>query len=288
MECASEIPALEISVNPGPGATPSSPGQGGQLPGSPARRAAAQTGSRHPPVGTGKSEAWERLMDVASLFLQLEWRREKEGCETRPGTQRAVGRPWRGAPQASAHLLPPVQLPRGVRSVPPWRPHWSVRAQNPTPGRCCPVLPQVAARVMLVVVFRLRVPEQHGWGSRSTGRGVAPSWTRRRYSRAVNPKAALEPELPAAQAFYGPSSGRGIRGRGYYRSALTASAAGGRCWAAPGRASRCAFPGVSSWPLTLGTQPPSLRPSCLSAPRRSTKAQGDCQWLGAPENSGSP
>lgn len=117
-----------------------------------------------------KSRAWlpgtlQLLVDEISLFLRLEWRRERKVYETRSGTHRALERPLRGAPRASAYPRPatPNHTP-GVsrRALLPWRPHWSVSAWTPIVGRCCRILPQVAARVVLVVVFGLRVPEQHG------------------------------------------------------------------------------------------------------------------------------
>lgn len=42
-------------------------------------------------------------MDEVSLFLRLEWRRERKVYETRSGTHRALERPLRGAPRASAY-----------------------------------------------------------------------------------------------------------------------------------------------------------------------------------------
>lgn len=83
LEVRQEIPAEEISVKPGPwGPHQAHPGRECQTPGASANKGAAQTGSRHPPVGlpAAKSKelgAWlpgthELLMDVASLFLQLE------------------------------------------------------------------------------------------------------------------------------------------------------------------------------------------------------------------------
>lgn len=145
---------------------------------------------------------------------------------------------------------------------------------------------------MLVVVFGLRVPEQHGWGSRSTGWGVAPSWTPRRRPSAVHPKAALEPEQRAGGAFYGPRVGVVSWGVVTAGPPPTASAAGGRRWPHLAELS-CAFPGASSWPLTLGTRPPSLLlPARLSAPTLSPgqipRATGQLSVAEVPWHSGSP
>lgn len=116
-----------------------------------------------------KSRAWlpgtlQLLVAEVSLFLRLEWRRERKVYENRSGTHRALERPLRGDPRASAY--PPPATPNHTSGVSgralPWRPHWSVSAWTQIVGRCCRVLPQVAARVVLVVVFGLRVPEQHG------------------------------------------------------------------------------------------------------------------------------
>lgn len=209
------------------------------------------------------------------------WRREWEGCGTGPGTLRATGRPRRVARRASARRLPnqpPGSLPE---SFPPWRPHWSVGALTPIAGRCCPVLPQVAARVVLVVVFGLRMPEQHGWGSRSTGRGVAPSWTRRHRPPPVHPKAALEPEHPAGGAFYGPRVG--VAFWGVVTAGPPPRLARREGGAGPHLAELSrAFPGARSRPLPLGTRTPSLRPTGLSAPTLSPgqipEPRGGCQW----------
>lgn len=229
-------------------------------------------------------------MDVASLFLQLEKGEgrlrdragdaasDRETSESRPAGISAP--PPQSAP-------PPGSLPE---SFPPWRPHWSVGALTPIAGRCCPVLPQVAARVVLVVVFGLRMPEQHGWGSRSTGRGVAPSWTRRHRPPPVHPKAALEPEHPAGGAFYGPRVG--VAFWGVVTAGPPPRLARREGGAGPHLAELYrAFPGARSWPLPLGTRTPSLRPTGLSAPTLSPgqipRATGRLSVAGVPRHSGS-
>lgn len=164
MKSASEIPAEEeISVKPGPGGhTKLTGGQGRPIPEARAlrlpRRPAPTCGQR---TGARLPGTLQLLMDEASLFLRLKWRREKEGYETWPGTHRGAWRPRRGTPRALARLFPDPTLGVSHRAL-PWRPHWSVSARTRIVGRCCRVLPQVAARVVLVVVFGLRVPEQHG------------------------------------------------------------------------------------------------------------------------------
>lgn len=224
-------------------------------------------------------------MDVASLFLQLEWRRKREGCETRPGTRRAAGRARRGAPRASAHPLP--------RSAPQGSPERSslgtaLVGQRRDPDRR-QVLPRLTAgscqscagcsvRAACARTAWLGLP-QHRPG-RGTKLDVAT------LDDGCPPQSSTRTRAGCSRRLLWAVSGRGTRGRGYYRPAPTASAAGGRRWTAPGCA--CAFPGASSWPLTLGTQPLSLRPTCLSllrrAQSRSSKPQGGCQWPGVPED----
>lgn len=247
-----------------------------------------------PPAATSKERglaSWDtRAPDGCGKFISPtgEGRGKAAGpgrgrCE-RPGD---LGESPGGHQRAASPISPPGSLPE---SFPPWRPHWSVGALTPIAGRCCPVLPQVAARVVLVVVFGLRMPEQHGWGSRSTGRGVAPSWTRRHRPPPVHPKTALEPEHPAGGAFYGPRVG--VAFWGVVTAGPPPRLARREGGAGPHLAELSrAFPGARSWPLPLGTRTPSLRPTGLSAPTLSPgqipRASGRLSVAGVPRHSGS-
>lgn len=72
-----------------------------------------------------KSRAWlpgtlQLLVAEVSLFLRLEWRRERKVYENRSGTHRALERPLRGDPRASAYPPPrhPQSYIRGLREGP--------------------------------------------------------------------------------------------------------------------------------------------------------------------------
>lgn len=185
-----------------------------------------------------ESGAWlpghssSRWMDEASLFLRLEWRRErgKATKETRPGTHRAARRPGRGTPRLSAHLFPRSYPRRGVsRRALPWRPHrtgQSALGPRSSAGvaarltaSSCQSCAGCSVRAACARTAWLRLPQHRpGRGTELDAATLA----------AVHPKAALEPEWAEAGAFYRPSGGRGGRGRGSCRPAPTAGTAGGR------------------------------------------------------------
>lgn len=163
------------------------------------------------------------------------WRREREGCGTGPGTLRATGRPRRVARRASARHLPNQPPPRESPGEFPTLEAALVR-RRPDPDRRQVLSGLTAGSCQSCTGCSVRAAYARtawlGLSQHRPGRGTeldaaTPTTT-------SSPQSSTRTRAPSGRRLLWASGGRGILGRGYCRSTPTASAAGGRDWAAPG------------------------------------------------------
>lgn len=235
------------------------------------------------PGGEGQRAARASL-DARGRFAPA--LRGRESRDPRGG----CGRQVRAARRGRAGRSPGGQQGRAARPD-PGSEHVAVRPERVARGSASRtpaavgLLPQVAARVVLVVVLGLRVPEQHGWSSE-------PARERRGSQRGHRPPdLAPPPEValsgPAAGGSYSPAGGRGLgRTRPGRRLVGGASAGwwgGSRTAGAPGRPVR-ARPSRVRQRLPSEPLPPALSASGLGDPHTGLPPHApssEQRWVGA-------
>lgn len=239
-----EIPAAEILEAGawGPQQAHRGRDRDGQPTGARALKAAAQTGSHHPPVGppaaTSKERglaSWDtRAPDGCGKFISPTG--EGSGKAAGPGRGRCerpgdLGESPGGHQRAASPISPPRESPGEFPTL-----EAALVRRRPDPDRRQVLSGLTAGSCQSCTGCSVRAAYARtawlGLSQHRPGRGTeldaaTPTTTN-------SPQSSTRTRTPSGRRLLWASGGRGILGRGYCRSTPTASAAGGRRWAAPG------------------------------------------------------